>query len=384
MEARRLTTIWGKIMQQSTKTPLTRAFKIGIPTTGMEVKGDPVNFITVIAANATPENLNAIMNSGLFNPKDTVKIVTKGLATALCLPKIANATIFLGLGANIDVMFGEKKRTLLSMAITNENVEAVKFLIDNNADLNLYDPQGDSPFLLAVKADNGPIVELLMKSKRVNLRAPNKSNQTIAHCAVRLDKLKALAALVDNRDNLEFYSAEGFSLLQYAAVSGSFAGMRLLLNSGFRFMTKTGLVSYFLHLSIVYAKLQDRLEKLRFLLDNGAYAYEKMLPDVLIYLIKTYPAYANRFAESDPAIVIAIIKGYFEEFKLFLDAGMNPNSRIFGGTCSLLHLVCEVGNVQMAIHLVSLGADTRANDSTGKTPFDYSSPEFTNQVIYNN
>lgn len=380
LEPKRLSALWAKSISQPTTNSLIRALNIGFPIAWMVDSCEPIDLLTITAAKATPENLIFLLD-GNFLPSFTLMILLEGLAIALRFSKFANASVILNRGANINALHGKENRTSLSIAILREKLDTVKFLIDNNADLNLADPKDVSPLFLAVKMNNGPIIELLMQSRRVNLSTLDRNKLNVAQIAVCSDKLNALTALVDNRGAMEFYSTEGFSLLQYAAMSGSLEAMKLLIDRDFKFMTNTSLISYGLHIAIMFGK--DLLKKLKFLLEYGADPYEPMIPVVLRTARVTYPAYADKLVASDPPIVIAVLNGHFAEFELILAAGMNPNSRIFGDTCALLHLVCEVGNVPMAIHLVSLGADTHVRDSTGRTPFECSSQEFANQVFNN-
>ena len=333
--------------------------------------------MATVARFSTPENLDFLLDSGLTDFSPNTHNLSIGFFSSITELRFDNASIFLKRGAGINHQFTGQRRTRLFLEILPEKVDAVKFLIDNNADVNLVTSEDGSPLLLAVHKDNVEIIELLMRSERVKFTIINNKKFSPVNVAISLGKLKALAAILDNGFSNDYYTIEGYSLLQFAALDGSLETLKFLINSGFKFITYTGTVSYALHL----ATRRSKTETVKFLLEYGADPYEPMIPVTVGSVKRLFPRYASRIVQSDPAIILAILQGDFDCFKVFLDAGMNPNSRIFGSTCSILHLVCEEGNVQMAAYLITMGADTRTRDSSRKSPFDYTTKDFTNQVF---
>lgn len=388
LEPWRFTTIWARVMSSPTTIAMNRAFKIGLATTGLEYKGALIDFITVVAINATPENLDKLLDSTLYDSPDVdmQMFLTKGLAVAISHSKFDNATTLLRRGGDINAPLSKNNRTSIINAILSEKVKTVKYLIDNGADLDVYDADYDLPIHLAVKKGNCAIVELLIKSRRVNLLRADKIDRVFFLIPIRTDKLDILVMILDNFKDLVFDTPQGLSLLQYAASYGSLQCMQLLIARGFQFVTLSppNLICLCLHNALLSKTVAGRLEKVKFLLDLGASPYELMIPSFLKFLREQFQAFKTRIVDSDPAIVVAILTGAFEEFKLLLNAGTSPNTRIFGNgqTCALLHLVFEIRNVPMAQHLISLGADVSVRDYHGRTPFDYNyDPGFVAQVF---
>ena len=372
---------WGKAMMLPNTEALQRLIKIKMPMLHYVTQsGKMIDLIILAAEKATPENLNFLLDSGLKLCSDESQTVSKGFLFAIKTANLANAAVFLERGANIDeINLDDQRISMLSTVITMGKIDSVKFLIDNNADLDLASWNGAMvPIHIAVMYDNAAIVELLIKSKRVNLSVMNKQRRTPVQSAACLGKMNALRALIDNGAPTYVFTGEGYSLLQYTIAAGPLESVKFLIDRGFMPVTKDGILSYVLHLAIS----PQSSETVKYLLGYGASPYEPMLTYILTFVRNSFPKYANKLAQTDPPIVIAIFKGDFETFKALLEAGMNPNTRIFGGSSSLLHLVCELGNVDMAVHLISMGADTHALDSDSRSPFYYNDDTFFNAVVY--
>ena len=373
---------WCKAVYQPNSNILRRLIKIGMQTTGIVYNGIPLELIELTAQLATPENFELLLDSGLSLSSDISQTLIKGFYSALVGSNFANATILLNRGVDINQLCSQFHRTPLSSMILLEKVASVKFLIDNKADLNLASPDDISPLHLAISNDNAEIIELLLRSNRANIKI-FKNGRNLIQTAVYSGQLNALRALLDNYNHPDVFTKEGYSLLQYTIATGPLKSVEFLINRGFMPLTKDGIVSYALHLGIALSKF-DINGIVGYLLQYGANIYEIMTPSTFYIICKWFPAYADRFARNDPPIVMAILKNNFEMFKAFLDAGMNPNTRIFRSSRSLLHLICELGNVEMAVHLISMGADAHALDSDNRSPFYYNDDTFLNAVFYDN
>lgn len=365
-------TIWTNTIRLSNHVVLKLFFKIGLP-----VQGENFELIKTAARLASPEILEFLLDSGADLCSDPSQTVDLGFFVAVASSNLANAAIFLRRGANPNQTFMNEPRNSLSVAVLNEDVEAVKFLIDNNADVNLANPEDTSPIHLAVLKDNATIIELLMKSNRVNHKITNKNGRIHVLSAIFGCKFNALRALIDNGAPSVFYTAAGFNFLHCAIIVGNLDVVKFLISRGFDFATKDAGISFVLHLAIG----REKSETVKFLLEFGADPHEKSIPIVLNSVKKLFPDYVNLLTPSDPPIVIAVFLNDFESFQAFLNAGMNSNTRIFNSTCSLLHLVCVLGRVKMAKLLISNGADINNLDADKRPPFHYSNQEFIDAVL---
>ena len=282
-------------------------------------------------------------------------------------------------GANINHLDGKRRLTLLRSAVKNGNIEAVKLLIEQGADVNLSASKDDCPFDAAVLSDNGEIVAFFMKTSFPARLRLDKIRTSVIR-AINFGRINALAAIFDHRFSGNDYTPEGYSWLQFAASVGRLETVKFFIGRDLKFIMRDGKVSHVLHLLVWAARDNDPIDKIKFLLDYGANAYEHMVDSTYIMMKAKFPSYSDLLAQSDPAIVIAVFKNNYAIFKIFLGYGINPNTRIFNESRSLLHFVCELGKVQMAAYLISKGADIHSYDVNGKTPFDLNTREFANQV----
>ena len=372
-----LRTFWSKAAAEPNSEALKRMITIGIPTETPENKECVFDLLSLSSRTATFDNMKFLLESGvsLFSIKG--EVLSRGFAYAVLLKKYDNAALFLHHGLNLNEKHEWLRQdTLLTMAISREDIGAVKFIIENKADLNIAGQNGRYPIHVAVGKDNAEIVGLLMKTGQINLRVLDSKKRTPIQNAVGNGKLKALKALFDNGADPEVYTSDGFSTLQLAIMLGPLKSVEFLMSLGRMPITRSGAIYYALHMAVMF----NRNETIKYLVKNGADPNEKFIPGVLGRCRKDFPTFSHRLVLSDPPIVIAIIKNNFEAFKTLLEAGTDVNRRIFDSTCTLLHLVCEVENEEMAAHLIELGADMHALDSNNKAPFFYSMFEVSNTV----
>ena len=164
--------LWSMTLSQPNTKSLERAIKIRLPTLGFTINGETVDLIEIIAVKATPENLNYILDNGVKLHSSDVDAANLGFSFALNYFNFKNASAFLNHGADINRMFANSERTLLSWAVHDGLVDVAKFLIENNADVNLANRSDGSPLHLAVLKNDPVIVNLLMKISK----PPTNSN----------------------------------------------------------------------------------------------------------------------------------------------------------------------------------------------------------------
>ena len=365
--------VWANAMGKDSPEALKRLIQIGMPETLVDENGKPVHLIVLAGYKATPANLEFLLDSKVRLCSDESKTFVSGYLASISAGNVENAAVFLKRGVNVNAVFPGGTQNAINTAIKKGVVQSVKFLIEKNVDLNTV-----TPLNLAIISDNAEIVDLLIKSEKVNLNAFTQQGRTPVVAAACAGKLNALAALIDNNASTSINTVEGLSLLQYVIISGPTCSVKFLLERGFLPIDNNGLISYLLHLAITMKKT----DTVKYLLENGANPNEYMSNLVFERMKTTFPSFANEIKHTDPPIVIAILFNDFEAFEALLKAGTDPNSKIFNYTSSLLHLVCKLENVRMAKRLIELGADHVAPDANNLPPFRYSNQDFFNAVFY--
>lgn len=371
--------LWRHALKQKDPEAMKRFLKFGMSADPIQTPKGAAKLCDVAAAIATPETLQVLLESGIIPKKD----ITMGFGSAIAALNFPNATVFLKCGANIDQLYmagnGDIKRTLLSIAIIKEKVEIVKYLIENKANVNLAGAKDDSPIHLAISMDNWEIVDILMKTREIDLNIKSKEKHLPIHNAALQGKLNALRALLDNKSNIsDFFTVEGFSLLQFTAGMGPIESVKLLIDRGFMPRSMDGSIKYGLHVAV----FNDKIETVKFLLEYGANPNEEMSLSTLNYFQrKPNFTYSNSITTTDSPVIFAVYKKNYIAVELFLNAGVNPNIRVFGSSASILHLACILGHVEIAGLLIERGADIDSLDKNGRSPFSYASQEFYKEVV---
>ncbi len=121
---------------------------------------------------------------------------------------------FLSSGKDINERFTSKKYTLLHYAIKMEQANVVRFLLDNNADVDLlYDDK--TALMHAIKTNNQDIILTILNSD-VNVEVQNRRKKTALYYAAKYSTPKIAKMLVNKGASIEHRDYKGRSPLEYA------------------------------------------------------------------------------------------------------------------------------------------------------------------------
>ena len=123
-------------------------------------------------------------------------------------------------------------KTPLLYASRRGDLEAVKSLVDNGADVNLSDSMRRSPLHMAARSRSIPIIKTLIKSG-ANPNATNFLNELPAHYACyEENSARLVRPFVDAQSDVNLPSKYGRTMLDIAAQSGYPALVKYLIDSG--------------------------------------------------------------------------------------------------------------------------------------------------------
>lgn len=174
---------------------------------------------------ACKKNDTISVNSNISNLKDindfSVKIngdkYTK-LGIACKENRLSNLKELLKNGANINLAKSDDiyEFDALYVAIENNNIEIVKYLIQNNIDLNkIYTEEGITPVSLAVMLDEKEILYILIK-KGLNINAASISDSDYKYTpltiAVDNNNYQIAKLLIENGANINIHDNYGNSI----------------------------------------------------------------------------------------------------------------------------------------------------------------------------
>jgi ankyrin repeat protein len=115
-------------------------------------------------------------------------------------------------------------------AIENNEIHILRLLIEKGADINAKNNLGQSPLHLAVELDNFNCAQVLILS-RVDINAQNNLGQSPLHLAVELENFNYVQVLILNRANINALDANRNSPIHIAIKNGNIEIMEYLIIS---------------------------------------------------------------------------------------------------------------------------------------------------------
>jgi ankyrin repeat protein len=236
-------------------------------------------------------------------------------AAACCKPKALEYFVGQGFGLTQE---DESGNTLLWIAASTGNLDVVKYLVKNGADLDFsrYESYDDDPLKIAVGNDHIDVVKYLLKEG-----AKFNINEALGYDGFEGD---AKSTQIIPSDSIE-----------YAASNGNMEMIHLLEGSGYP-MDKN---AYYraLKLAIIY----NQMDTAKYFLEKGA-----------------DPNYTDtRFADNTPILEICARYGSLEALKLLQKHGATIKSK----NSEALAAAVDSGSYDMAKHLLENGMDVNAH-----------------------
>ncbi|KAL1614683.1 hypothetical protein SLS54_009556 [Diplodia seriata] len=264
----------------------------------------------------------------------------------------AIADILLRRGAEVDDTEQEKGRTALHVAVSTENIELVRLLLNSRANPSAQDHIGQTPVLLAAEAGFHGILEALLETSRPysaqvyggEAQDPNDSQHnllpenSVDHVRLR----KMLLSIPDKQGNTPLHKAAG---------KGHSDCVHLLLQCGAEKSSTNDNGSSPLHSAVK----RERTDCIRLLIESG---YDINSQDKHGMTPLHYAS-----------------KGDKEEcIRILLAAGSNPNITDELKQASLHHAVKGRNHTCVQL-LLEFGADPNVQDGDGLTPLHHASRE---------
>ena len=284
--------------------------------------------------------------------------------------------ILIDMGAQLYINYD----TPFNMAIENDNIDIVDYLIQAGANFNDTDKSGNCPLLKACEKGNHKIVNLLLdlginpniknpytdetplivasinghiKTVRLllhagaNVNAISRFHNTSLICASKYGHHKIAQILIDAGANLNIFDSLRFSAFDYAIQNG--------------------------YIKIVYSLLQagstiDDIELVSFTKANEK-GYRKIVKLLLNLGFDPNKHERNGLGGQTP-LIYASKDGHLWVVRKLLNAGANINAKCVSG-CTPLISACESGQVKIVQYLLDIGANLNSKNNFNKTGLDY-------------
>lgn len=263
-------------------------------------------------------------------------------------------------GALVD-MSNEDGLSPLQLAVKTDNCEAISILLQKGAHVDARSFSGLSALQIAAQKKHWVAFDLLVIGG-ANLDAWNQNGETLLHEQARksFSSISIAAKLLSQGANIEARSPQGYTALQYAAMSGNKVMFSYLLSQGAKIDVLTPKGESLLH--IILPLNNGCLDILRVLLDYNlkttTISSEGWMPLHKIVCMGT----GAMDLDSDKT------REYIE---LLLSHGADINAYTATAIAETpLHLAtrASVCRPQLIPFLIGLGADVNALTNEGKTP----------------
>ncbi|WP_258018655.1 ankyrin repeat domain-containing protein, partial [Brachyspira hampsonii] len=297
---------------------------------------------------------------------------------------------------------GSDNQTPLFYAVQNNNLKAVKFLIENKADTEIANNLGISPLVLAISNNNTKIAELLIKEGKANVYGSYTGNDVEKYpmyYAVAQTNKTMIKLLLDNSFDLKREP----SLLGYAIANSDESIVRYLIDNGADINYKSAdgttvlynailslnpaLVDYFLSKgakvedageSDVYGNIIMAAAGSKFnntssspvdlvLVQQKSVDSAKVMEKIITSIDKNI---LNRLVNGKNALIIASGNSYIDTVKVLLTNGADVNSSDNDGWTSLMY-AANNGDIELAKILIENKANVNAKSYEEKTALLY-------------
>ncbi|XP_068900463.1 putative ankyrin repeat protein RF_0381 [Tenebrio molitor] len=312
------------------------------------------------------------------------------------------------------------KRTPLHHACESNSLEAIEFLIQSGAKLNVRSKNDETPLHCALNRCSLEVIQLLIQNGAdMNIR--DASGKTVLHYASEIKEFyqDVLELLIKNNADLNIVDQKGRPPIYYACLKDPSDTLKFLIRNGadVNLTDKTGktslhYVSEDQHISdeivtilikggaqldavdesgqapIHYACQSGCSEKVKLLVNGGARVNledrnrktalhycchnEKISDDVVKLLIRNSANMDITDKTGNAAIHYACKSGSFEKLKLLIQGGASVNTTNSSGQ-TVLHYVCQ--NLFISTSFINILIDNNADlnvvDHSGGTPLHY-------------
>lgn len=271
---------------------------------------------------------------------------------------------------------GEEDIGGLYQAIKHNNIKAVKFFIENNANVEIATFDGTTPLVLAIEENKPKIVELLIKEGKANIYGvyAKETEKYPIYCAVKNKNLNMIKILLNNNFDLKRESY----ILSYAIENSDENIVKYLVENGADMYSyeitalyqavlnlNPKLVEYFLDKGAsiekaggtdVYGNIMMAAAGSKFnnsndkspvdltLLEKSAENSAKIMQMIIDKVDKKL---INDSLEGKTPLIIAVGNSYIDTAKILIENGANINAVDFEGWSALSYAVNN-GDIEIA------------------------------------
>ena len=244
-------------------------------------------------------------------------------------------------GADITTIDREGSN-LLHNAAANGHLEVVEYLIDQNFDVNTADGNGNTALLFASSLNNLELVKYLLE-QGADVQAESTNGTTAMLNGVFSGNVEIIKLLQDHGLSVDHPNQWGVTPLMYASIVGNRDIVEYLIENG----ADVHAISAQGETALVWATIRLHFDIAELLMEKGlSYNDKNELGRTMFFAAGKSPIEAVEYMiehGADPLVVDSI--------------GVTP-----------LHIAAQRGNTEIAEYLINLGIDVNKADDQGRTP----------------
>ena len=252
----------------------------------------------------------------------------------------------------------------LCESVRKGNIEKVKQLLEQGADINATNKKGDAPLFIAIDKKNLDMVKFLIE-QGADVHARGQYQETPLMRAVWKGAKDIVEYLLPMSD-IEAEDKDGDTALIYAAEFNRLEIAKLLIAHGADVNKK----NHYQRTALHKAADQGHLKMVQFLVEHGADPYARDKYDYTPYNDAVFQGHKDvqmYLLKLMHPLVYAIINEQYDEAEKLIREGKYINEPTPGGSYPI-HWAVRKNNLRLLKLLIEQGADINAQDGQGNTP----------------
>ncbi|KAF7205237.1 receptor-interacting serine/threonine-protein kinase 4 [Nothobranchius furzeri] len=250
---------------------------------------------------------------------------------------------------DVDLLLDEGG-SLLHLAISLGNEEAVKFLLLNHADPNLANDRGSTPLHLATEKHQKSLAELLLNRRSVSINAKDEDQYTALHWAAQNGDEAMTRMLLDRGAAINETDGQGRTPAHVACQHGQENVIRVLLSRG----------------ADVQIKGKNNWTPLHFAAWQGHLSIVKLL------VKQAGSDIDGQTTDGRTPLHLASQRGQYRVSRILIELGADVHV-MSAGLNTALHVAAETGHTSTSRLLIKHQADINAQNAHGLTPLHLAS-----------
>lgn len=276
---------------------------------------------------------------------------------------------------------------LVHIALEENNMDMLDYLISNGADINIKNDEGDTILNIAVSNDNLEAVRFLLE-RGANPNILNILKENALHFAVAIRDHRIVDELINKGAKINVKEENGFTPMQMAYFYGNKDIVQSFLkhNANKEELNPKKLTHKQQYMAIRIATTSDNVEIVDSLIKAGFDVNKVNNPIIINGDIKNNAKLVNALIEEykqneQNVIFYAIENEAVEIVKRLIKAKVDVNVKDKYKGLTPLHIATEKGDLQLVQLLIKNKADVNAKSDDGATPLHLAAYDDSNVEI---